>query len=97
MNRDNVFAWYDPLEHILNETQRRQFDKDATLKKFTCEFFIKDIILQSNMIKYDGLLKGCGVRPIHASELQETVQQNETELEKGTVTSTNSSYPRNPY
>ncbi|KAI9119898.1 hypothetical protein K1719_009287 [Acacia pycnantha] len=72
---DIVYQWYDPMECILKETQRR-FDKGSPYK-FACEFFVEYLF-----IRLDGYIKGCGIWPIYASELQEeVVEEMELKLE----------------
>ncbi|KAI9073778.1 hypothetical protein K1719_044275 [Acacia pycnantha] len=61
---DNVCQWYDPMKRILKETKRR-FDK-GTAYKFACEFFVDEG-------EYDHWIKGCGIWPIYASDLQEEI------------------------
>ncbi|KAK4269196.1 hypothetical protein QN277_022384 [Acacia crassicarpa] len=79
--RDNVFVWYDPMEQTLKGTQRRRYDEGTTYK-FACEFFITHCRHRGN--DFDPFIKACGLCPIYASELQETVQQMELKLEMGT-------------
>ncbi|KAK4269209.1 hypothetical protein QN277_022397 [Acacia crassicarpa] len=83
MQRDHVFAWYDPMEQILKGTQRRRYDEGTTYK-FACEFFIS--LAFYRWPSFDPLIKACGLCPIYASELQETVQHMELKLEMGTET-----------
>ncbi|KAI9119905.1 hypothetical protein K1719_009294 [Acacia pycnantha] len=82
-NANNVFVWYDSMERILKQTQRR-FDEGTTYK-FACEFFFGD---EFSIRKVESVrrIKGCGIWPICASELQETVQQMELKLENRTET-----------
>ncbi|KAI9073759.1 hypothetical protein K1719_044256 [Acacia pycnantha] len=80
--RDHVFVWYEPMEQILKGTQRRRYDDEGTTSKFACEFFISWV--NGRWDHLDDLIEVCGLCPIYASELQESVQQMELKLEMGT-------------
>ncbi|XP_028807457.1 disease resistance-like protein DSC1 [Neltuma alba] len=85
---DNVLLWYDPVDHMLNENQRRRFDEGATYK-FACEFFSRDFF-GFYQDKSDDMIKGCGIWPIYASEIQEKM---ELRLEMGAATGSTSQHP----
>ncbi|KAI9119796.1 hypothetical protein K1719_009185 [Acacia pycnantha] len=85
---DNIYQWYDPMERILKETQRR-FDK-GTAYKFGCEFFVEDMF-SNHEGEYDHWIKGCGIWPIYASDLQEeVVEEMELKLENHRTLSSSS-------
>ncbi|XP_028796180.1 TMV resistance protein N-like [Neltuma alba] len=68
---DHIFLWYNPGDRMLKENQRRRFDEGAT-RKFTCEFAIGDS--PHSLLGYDRGIKGCGIWPIYASEIQEKME-----------------------
>ncbi|XP_054809160.1 disease resistance protein RPV1-like isoform X2 [Prosopis cineraria] len=89
LNMDHVFLWYDPWERILKETRRRGYDQ-GTPSKFVSEFCTGDAF-DPRTFSYD-LIKASGICPIYASELHRMVQQMESELDKGTSTTTKRSH-----
>ncbi|KAI9120054.1 hypothetical protein K1719_009023 [Acacia pycnantha] len=80
VNGRNVYLWYDPIEYILNETQR-SFDEGTTYK-FTFKFSVANWENESDHQE----INECGIWPIYASDLQEeVVQQMELKLENRTT------------
>ncbi|XP_028796186.1 disease resistance-like protein DSC1, partial [Neltuma alba] len=66
---DHVFLWYDPVDRMLKENQRRRFDEGGTYK-FACEFFY-GVCSDRSADEFNDGIKRCGIWPIYASELQE--------------------------
>ncbi|XP_028796179.1 disease resistance protein RPP2A-like [Neltuma alba] len=85
LSTDHVFLRYDPMDHMVKENQRRRFDENATCK-FRCKFNA-DCFYPS--LKYDPDIKGCGIWPIYASEIQEKM---ELRLETNAVTGSTRQY-----
>ncbi|XP_028796181.1 TMV resistance protein N-like [Neltuma alba] len=85
---DHVLLWYDPVDRMLKENQRRRFDEGATYK-FACEFFYEDFSGRLADEFNDGI-KSCAIWLIYASELQEKM---ELRLETDAVTGSTSQHP----
>ncbi|XP_028807458.1 TMV resistance protein N-like [Neltuma alba] len=85
---NHVLLWYDLVDRMLKENQRRRFDEGANCE-FACEFFHRSFV-GPHVAKYNNRIKGCGIWPIHASELQGKM---ELRLEMDAVTDSTSQHP----
>ncbi|XP_028794347.1 disease resistance-like protein DSC1 [Neltuma alba] len=85
---DHVLLWYDPVDRMLKENQRRRFDERAAYK-FACEFFFVHY-LGCHVDEINNRIKGCGIWPIYASELQGKM---ELRLETNAITGSTSQHP----